>query len=57
MVIEVNVCACWRVKSFQLASEMNFFGEAISWVDSPFASKIMSADWLVDRNFRSVFNN
>ena len=55
VLFELIVCAYLHVKSFELASVMNFFGEAISSVDSRFAFEVMSADCSVDRNFRSVF--
>ena len=51
-LIELNVCACLRVKSFDLASETNVFGGSSSMINSRFAFKVKAADLSVDRVFR-----
>ena len=55
ILLELIVCTCLRVKSFEVASKMFFFGEEIPLVDSRFDFEVMSADWPVNPNFRSVF--
>ena len=57
MLIELIAFDCPRVKHFGLTTESNFFGEAISLVDSRFASGVMFVDWSIVRNFRSVFKS
>ena len=51
VLIELIACVSSRVKSFELASGMKFFGEAISFVGSRFVHKVMFVDWSVDRHF------
>ena len=57
VLIEVIACVCSRVKSFGLTSELIFYGEAFSLVDSRFAIRFMFVDWSIGRNFRSVFKS
>ena len=57
MLIELIACACSRVRSFEIASGMNFFGEAILLVGSRFVVRVIFVDCSVDRNFRFVFRS
>ena len=57
VLIELIAYACSRVKSFGLTCKSNFFGEAVSLVDSQFAFRFMFVDWSVGRISRSVFKS
>ena len=57
VLIEIIACACLHVKTFGLKSDLNFFGKAISMVDSRSVVTVMFVDWSFGRSFRSVFKN
>ena len=57
MLIELITCAFPCVEYFRLTSESDFFGEAVSMIDSRFAFRVMFGDWSVNRIFRPVLKN